>query len=58
VDYPKGDPENPASDEEIIAKFNSLTEPYFDKARREKIITMVNRLEALSDMAELANLVR
>ena len=58
VDFPKGDPENPASDEEIIAKFNSLTEPYLDKTRREKIITTVNRLEALSNIVELADLVR
>jgi 2-methylcitrate dehydratase PrpD len=58
VDYPKGDPENPASDEEIIVKFNSLTEPYFDKTRREKIIAMVNRLEGISNIAELADLVR
>jgi 2-methylcitrate dehydratase PrpD len=58
VDFPKGDPENPASDEEIIAKFNSLTEPHFDETRREKIITAVNRLEALSNIAELADLVR
>ena len=58
VDYPKGDPENPASDEEIIAKFNSLTGPHFDKARREKIIAKVNRLEELANIAELADLVR
>jgi len=58
VDYPKGDPENPASDEEIIAKFTSLTEPYFEKDRREKIIATVARLEEISNIAELADIVR
>jgi 2-methylcitrate dehydratase PrpD len=58
VEYPKGDPENPASDEEIIAKFNSLTEPYFDKTRREKIIATVNHLEEITNIAQLADLVR
>lgn len=57
VDYPKGDPENPASDEEIIAKFNSLTEPYMEKEKREKIVETVIRLEKIS-LIELAELVR
>jgi 2-methylcitrate dehydratase PrpD len=58
VDYPKGDPENPASYEEIIAKFTSLTELYVKKDRREKIIETVARLEKISNIAELADLVR
>ncbi len=57
VDYPKGDPENPASDEEIRAKFHSLTEPYLDKGKREKIIETVSRLERIN-LVELADLVR
>ena len=57
VDYPKGDPENPASDEEIVTKFNSLTEPYMERERREKIADMVMGLEKIG-IAELAELVR
>ncbi len=57
VDYPKGDPENPASDEEIVAKFNSLTEPYLSKDQREKIIDTVSRLEKIN-LVELADVVR
>jgi 2-methylcitrate dehydratase PrpD len=57
VDYPKGDPENPASDEEIIAKFNSLTEPYMERGKREKIVEAVMRLEKIN-LIELAELVR
>ena len=57
VDYPKGDPENPASDEEIIAKFNSLAEPYVERDKREKIVEAVMRLENIN-IVELAELVR
>ena len=58
VDYPKGDPENPVTRDEIIAKFHGLTKNYFDSTRREKIIAKVNRLEELPNIAELADLVR
>jgi 2-methylcitrate dehydratase PrpD len=57
VDYPKGDPENPASDEEIITKFNSLTEPYIERDKRDKIVEAVMRLENIN-LVELAELVR
>jgi 2-methylcitrate dehydratase PrpD len=58
VDFPKGDPENPATKEEILNKFHSLTKKFFDKKKREKIITMVDRLEELSNIVKLADLVR
>ncbi len=58
IDYPKGDPENPATKEEIVAKFHALTGKYLDKEKREKIIRTVDRLEQLKDIAELADLVR
>ncbi len=58
VDYPKGDPENPATKEEIISKFHSLTGKYLDKEKRDKIISTVNHLEEIKNIAELADLVR
>ena len=58
VDYPKGDPENPTTKEEMLDKFNSLTEKFFDRKKRQKIIATVNRLEKLSNIAKLADLVR
>ncbi len=58
VDFPKGDPENPATKQEIVEKFHLLVKPFFDDARRKKIIETVDRLETLSSMAELADLVR
>ena len=58
VDYPKGDPENPATKTEIISKFHSLTERHLDKEKREKIIDTVNNLDELENIAELADLIR
>jgi len=58
VDYPKGDPENPATYEEILEKFHSLTEKFVDKGKRQKISETVQHLEDLSNLAELADLVR
>lgn len=58
VDYPKGDPENPTTKEEMLDKFNSLTEKFFDRKKRQKIIATVNRLEKLSNIEKLADLVR
>jgi len=57
VDFPKGDPENPASPEEILAKFHSMSEKFFDKGRREKIVQTVNRLEEVSNIRKLGDLV-
>jgi 2-methylcitrate dehydratase PrpD len=58
VDYPKGDPENPATKEEIMGKFHILTEKFFDRERRERIIDAVGRLESMANIRELADLVR
>lgn len=58
VDYPKGDPENPATKEEILAKFHGLTEKFFDEERREQVIKAVEGLETMTNISELADLVR
>lgn len=58
VDFPKGDPENPATREEILNKFHLLTEKFFDQTTRERIIATVNRTEEVSNITELADLVR
>jgi 2-methylcitrate dehydratase PrpD len=58
VDFPKGDPENPATKEEILEKFHLLTEKFLDHERREKIIVAVEQLETMANIGELADLVR
>ncbi|MFB0533114.1 MAG: MmgE/PrpD family protein, partial [Desulfatiglandales bacterium] len=58
VDFPKGDPENPASKEDILAKFHLLTEKFLDKNRRDRVIEMINHLEDVRNLGELADLIR
>lgn len=58
VDYPKGDPENPASLEEIVDKFNVLTEPFFEADRRKQIVDEILKLDKLDQISRLGDLVR
>jgi 2-methylcitrate dehydratase PrpD len=51
VDYPKGDPENPLSWEELIAKFHDLSGGIFDKSRRNTIVDQVRDLEKIDDLS-------
>ena len=57
-DYPKGDPENPASMEEVMKKFDLLTEKFLDQKRRDRIAEEVSRLEKVDNVATLADLLR
>lgn len=45
IDYPKGDPENPLSWQELIDKFYDLTESILQKRKQEEIIRRVKELE-------------
>jgi len=58
VDYPKGDPENPATLDEIVGKFSLLTEKYFDQQKREKVIETIKGLEKIENIAQVADLLR
>lgn len=58
VDYPRGDPENPCSWEDLLKKFHQLTAPRFDAGRREKIVDTIRNLENLDDLAKLGDLLR
>lgn len=50
IDYPKGDPENALSWEELAAKFQSLTGRIYTKGRAERIIAAVRRTESIPDL--------
>ena len=56
IEYPLGDPENPVGMDVILAKFNSLTEKYFDQARRDDIVATVMKLEDAGDVSALGGL--
>ncbi len=58
VDYPKGDPENPASMEEILHKFNLLSKNYCDEKKREKIVAELKRIEEIENIAKMGDLLR
>jgi 2-methylcitrate dehydratase PrpD len=53
VDFPKGDPENPASVQEIEDKFNSLVCPIYSKIKINNYISKMKTLEKVSDINEL-----
>jgi 2-methylcitrate dehydratase len=56
VDYPKGDPRNPMTDQEVQAKFRKLTEPLMAKEQINRIIEAVNNVENINDTNELMEL--
>jgi 2-methylcitrate dehydratase PrpD len=52
-EYPKGDPENPLSEGELIAKFKNLTEGTLPSPQADAIIDRVMGLESIGDVNEL-----
>jgi 2-methylcitrate dehydratase PrpD len=52
IDYPKGDPENPLSWDELIAKFNGLTSSIYSKVRREKFIDQIRKIESAGNLKQ------
>jgi len=57
VDYPRGDPENPLTWEELISKFDDLTSAIYPAERREKLIERVRALEQEPSMKGFCQLV-
>jgi 2-methylcitrate dehydratase PrpD len=50
IDYPKGDPENPLTWDELIDKFRDLISPVLGEARQNEIIERVKSLEKEQDL--------
>jgi 2-methylcitrate dehydratase PrpD len=53
VSLRKGSPENPLSDDEVIAKFHALTAARLTPERQQNVIDFVNHLEDQSDVRDL-----
>ena len=53
LDYPKGDPRNPLTDDEIAGKFAALAEGIATPADVERLRAAVNRTEEFDDVREL-----
>jgi 2-methylcitrate dehydratase len=58
LDYPKGDPRNPLSDQEIEEKFNALAEPVLSKATRTTVVDTVWNLDKLGAVSALMRLLK
>jgi 2-methylcitrate dehydratase PrpD len=56
IDYPKGDPENPLSWEELILKFNNLSSRVFSENRRNQVISRVRSLGVGESIYSLTSL--
>jgi 2-methylcitrate dehydratase len=53
IDYGKGHPKNPMSDQEIEAKFRKLAEPIMKQSQMDKIIDRIWHFEEIRDLREL-----
>lgn len=57
VTEPKGDPKNPMTDEELLAKFRDCTKPTLKASDIEKVIKLILDLEELEDITKLTEIV-
>ena len=58
LDYPKGDPRNPLSDEEIEEKFRVLAEGVLSAKAQDKLIDAIWNLEKFGPVAKLMALMK
>jgi 2-methylcitrate dehydratase len=58
LDYPKGDPRNPLSDEEIEAKFDALAEPVMSDTSRARLKDSIWNLDEFGSVREWMRLTR
>jgi 2-methylcitrate dehydratase PrpD len=52
-EFPKGDPENPFSEKELIEKFNKLCGEIITKHKKDRIIELVLKLEKIDDVTNI-----
>ncbi|GAK09878.1 MmgE/PrpD family protein [Geomicrobium sp. JCM 19038] len=53
IDYPKGDPENPLTWDELIEKFRYVTEPIYSFDQQTTIIETIRNLENINEINQL-----
>jgi 2-methylcitrate dehydratase len=58
LDYPKGDPRNPLTDEEIEEKFDALAAGVLSREKAGRLKEAVWRLEEVNSVTELMELCR
>jgi len=58
VDYPKGDPRNPLTDDDILEKFDALSSPILSEGARSRIKDAIWDLENLGTITELLEMTK
>jgi 2-methylcitrate dehydratase PrpD len=58
IDFPKGDPENPLTWEEMITKFNYVTAPVYDENQQNHLVKGVRSIEQLDQVSTLSVLLK
>ena len=58
IEDPKGDPSNPMTEEELLAKFTSLTTSVFSPFRQEQVIRAVASLGTGTDLTQFCRLLQ
>ena len=56
LDYPRGDPRNPLTDQEVEEKFEALAEPVMSASRRRRAMDAIWELEKQTSVTELMKL--
>ena len=56
VEYHHGHPRNPATDEEIEQKFQSLTRDFLLPSQRKKLLSLLWNLEQVQDVSRIMEL--
>ena len=56
LDFPKGDPRNPLTDEEVEEKFDALADPVLSAAGRQRLKDAVWNLESAASISGLMDL--
>jgi len=56
VDYPKGDPENPLTWDELIEKFYGLARHIYTKDKLDRIINEIRNMDSNQNLRSLANI--
>jgi 2-methylcitrate dehydratase len=56
IDYARGDPKNPMTDEEIVMKFRKLCAPVMSDQQMDRALDRLWQLDAMRDMSEIPSL--
>jgi 2-methylcitrate dehydratase PrpD len=57
VEWPRGDPHNPMSREELVSKYKACAERFLSPAALERSVEIVLNMENLGNVSELVELV-